>query len=133
MFTKKSQGFTLIELLIVIAVIGILAGVVLAVINPLQQRNRASEAAARAYVGKACTAILGCINASSTGTCATPANEISAGVPQPSGVSALTFNPATNMTTAGSVSATVTNNSCLVSCSLNTGAITLTGAGCVTN
>jgi len=43
MFLSK-KSFTLIELLIVIAIIGILSGVVLAVINPATQRNRSKDA-----------------------------------------------------------------------------------------
>lgn len=41
---KKNFGFTLVELLIVIAVIGVLAAVILAVINPLQQLARGRDA-----------------------------------------------------------------------------------------
>lgn len=41
---KTSKGFTLVELLIVIAVIGVLAAVILAVINPLQQLARGRDA-----------------------------------------------------------------------------------------
>lgn len=40
---KKSSGFTLIELLIVIAIIGVLAAVLLAVINPLEQLARGRD------------------------------------------------------------------------------------------
>jgi len=38
------RGFTLIELLIVIVILGILAGVVVIVINPTRQQNRAKDA-----------------------------------------------------------------------------------------
>lgn len=41
---KKTSGFTLIELLIVIAVIGVLAAVILVVINPLEQLSRGRDA-----------------------------------------------------------------------------------------
>ena len=41
--TAGYTGFTLIELLIVISIIGLLAGVVIAIINPTRQRNRAAE------------------------------------------------------------------------------------------
>lgn len=40
---KKSQGFTLIELLIVIAVIGVLAAVVITVLNPLEQLAKSRD------------------------------------------------------------------------------------------
>ena len=38
------KGFTIIELLIVISIIGILAGVIMTVINPETQRDRARDA-----------------------------------------------------------------------------------------
>ena len=41
---KKTSGFTLVELLIVIAVIGVLAAVILVVINPLEQIARGRDA-----------------------------------------------------------------------------------------
>ena len=45
-------GFTLVELLIVIVIIGILAGVVIGTLNPLQQQNRARDATVRAQIDK---------------------------------------------------------------------------------
>ena len=46
------MGFTLIELLIVIVIIGILAGVVIGVLNPIQQQNRARDATFRSSLNK---------------------------------------------------------------------------------
>jgi prepilin-type N-terminal cleavage/methylation domain-containing protein len=60
------KGFTLIELLIVIVIIGILAGVVLTVINPAQQRDKANIAVARANLDKVCLAMLACGSTSSS-------------------------------------------------------------------
>jgi len=54
---NTSQGFTLIELLIVIAIIGILAAVLIAVINPVAQMNKARDAGLSAAVSKAGLAI----------------------------------------------------------------------------
>ncbi len=48
----NSRGFTLIELLIVIVIIGILAGVVIGVLNPIQQQNRARDATFRSSLNK---------------------------------------------------------------------------------
>ncbi|MFH1896217.1 MAG: type II secretion system protein [bacterium] len=69
-------GFTLIELLIVIAVIGILAAVLISVLNPAQQRTKANEAVLRSTVGKICLAWGSCLSSSTTGVatdCNTPA------------------------------------------------------------
>ncbi|MBI2620617.1 type II secretion system protein [candidate division WWE3 bacterium] len=49
---RVSHGFTLIELLIAIVVIGVLAGVLIALINPTAQRNRAADAGAKATLNK---------------------------------------------------------------------------------
>jgi prepilin-type N-terminal cleavage/methylation domain-containing protein len=56
------SGFTLIELLIVIVILGILTGVVLAVINPTAQQARANQAVLRSNVEKACIALQACAN-----------------------------------------------------------------------
>lgn len=45
--TKKNAGFTLIELLIVIAVIGVIAGVVLIAVNPVYQLQKSRDAGRR--------------------------------------------------------------------------------------
>ena len=49
---NKSRGFTLIELLIVISIIGILAAVLIAVINPVAQQNKARDAGLKASLNK---------------------------------------------------------------------------------
>src|SRR3989344_3503693 len=49
---KNQKGFTLIELLIVIVIIGILAGVLIAVIDPGAQQNRARDANVQATMNK---------------------------------------------------------------------------------
>ena len=71
MHTMRSseQGFTLIELLIVIVIIGILAGVVLAVINPAQQQLKANQSVLRSSTEKMCLALQAC------GTTTTDANQ----------------------------------------------------------
>jgi len=56
---KSSKGFTLIELLIVIVIIGILAGVLIAVIDPTRQQNRARDAGVQATINKVALAAEG--------------------------------------------------------------------------
>jgi len=63
-FQKKSFGFTLIELLVVIVVIGILAGVIIVVINPNLQQEKAKEGVIKGNVDKIGQAVIAC--ASST-------------------------------------------------------------------
>ena len=48
----QKNGFTLIELLIVIVIIGILAGVLIQVINPKAQQNRAKDASVQSTIEK---------------------------------------------------------------------------------
>ena len=68
----SASGFTLIELLIVIVIIGILAGVLLTVINPAKQQQRAKESVLRSNVEKGCLALHACGAASADArTCGT--------------------------------------------------------------
>ncbi|MFA6981676.1 MAG: prepilin-type N-terminal cleavage/methylation domain-containing protein [Patescibacteria group bacterium] len=60
MYKKDERGFTLIELLIVIVIIGILAGVLITVLDPAAQQRKASEASLRANVEKGCLALHAC-------------------------------------------------------------------------
>ena len=48
----SSRGFTLIELLLVIVIIGILAAVVIGIINPVAQQNRAKDAVVKGAISK---------------------------------------------------------------------------------
>lgn len=63
---KREKGFTLIELLIVIVIIGILAGVLIAVIDPIQQQNRARDAGVKASINKVALATEGYVSAYGT-------------------------------------------------------------------
>ena len=86
---KKKKGFTLIELLIVVAIIGILAAIMIGVINPKMQRRKAREGVAKANLAKICQALVACQSSLSTPNasyCNTP-DEIGVKVPtQPTGV-----------------------------------------------
>ncbi len=57
---NSASGFTLIELLIVIVIIGILAGVVITVIDPAAQQLKARETVLRSNVEKGCLALQAC-------------------------------------------------------------------------
>ena len=59
----NQKGFTLIELLIVIVIIGILAGVLISVIDPTSQQNRARDAGIKASINKVVLATEGYISA----------------------------------------------------------------------
>jgi len=60
---KGQKGFTLIELLIVIVIIGILAGVLIAIIDPAAQQNRARDAGVQAAINKVSLATQGFVSA----------------------------------------------------------------------
>jgi len=49
---KSNKGFTLIELLIVIVIIGILSGILVVIIDPTRQQNRAKDASVQAAINK---------------------------------------------------------------------------------
>ena len=64
---RRFKSFTLIELLIVIAIIAILSGVVISVINPIAQRKKAKQGVQRSTMAKLCQAKVACLGASTTG------------------------------------------------------------------
>ncbi len=63
---KNSHGFTLIELLLVIVIIGILAGTIITLINPIQQQNRAKDANVKSALSKIALATQSFISAYGT-------------------------------------------------------------------
>jgi prepilin-type N-terminal cleavage/methylation domain-containing protein len=60
---SSASGFTLIELLLVIVIIGILAGVLIAVIDPQAQQSKARDANVKATMNKVSLATQGYISA----------------------------------------------------------------------
>lgn len=70
------DAFTLIEIMIVIVIIGIIAGTVLAVINPQRQIMRSNEGVLKANMTKLCAGLLACMGSGknyNTGRCDTGA------------------------------------------------------------
>ncbi len=97
MKARHSKAFTLIELLIVVVIIGILAGIVLSVLNPAQQQRRAREGVLQASTGKLCTGLFAC--AATTTTIANCDSDVEIGVTIPTG------NPAGSSYSVGAISA----------------------------
>lgn len=80
---NSASGFTLIELLIVIVIIGILAGILLTVIDPARQQRKAKESVLRATVEKGCLALHACGGTSTDATTCDSMTE--AGIKDPTG------------------------------------------------
>src|SRR3989339_2267431 len=68
MTNRTKKGFTLIELLIVIVLIGILAGIVLTVLDPAQLQRRARETVLRTNVEKVLLALNSCASTTEDAT-----------------------------------------------------------------
>ena len=58
----NKRAFTLVELLIVVVIIGILAGLVLSVIQPAVQQQRAREGVMRTQMSKVCGMAVACMS-----------------------------------------------------------------------
>lgn len=77
---NHKKGFTLIELLLVVVIIGILAGIVIAIINPARMQRRSRESVMLSNVEKVCIAIFSCGSASGAVTSCDDATGAEAGV-----------------------------------------------------
>ncbi|KKS31806.1 hypothetical protein A2380_01825 [candidate division WWE3 bacterium RIFOXYB1_FULL_43_24] len=115
-----ASGFTLIELLLVIVIIGILSGIVIAVINPAQVRRRSAETVMRANTDKVCYAMQACAATRLNPEVACITFEgISATQPNgnPTGsVYGINYSTPPNIVVTGTASGT---NPCVFSCSYN--------------
>lgn len=77
---KRVSGFTLIELLIVIAIIAVLSAVLISVLNPTQQRNKALDSNNRQTLTRVAEAMTACfIEYGGWTSCASEANLETAG------------------------------------------------------
>ena len=139
---KNLKGFTLIELLIVIVIIGILAGVVLSVLNPAQAQRKASESVLKANTEKLCLALFSCAATTSDArNCDADAASIGATAPTAPTSAAYTVSTAASATAAVTVTGTLlagvgSTSSCVFTCVYNfsTGAPTNlaeSGTGCL--
>lgn len=128
------SGFTLIELLIVIVILGILAGVVLAVINPTAQIQKANEAALKANAEKICMALQACANSSLDAMNCENATEI--GYVAPTVPTGATYALTAPVAAGSTITMTSTLGACVGTCTAtpSTGAfVNLTWAGCLVN
>lgn len=122
---RVKSGFTLVELLVVIALLGILIGLVILIIDVPFLRKRARQAVGRENLAKVCSSFAGCLVTSSTGAADECANwdKLGADIPiQPPGA-------VYSLDVAGP---TVSVDGCLVSCD-GKGNISFTaesGGGC---
>jgi len=137
------KGFTLIELLIVIVIIGILAGIVLSVLNPALQQQKANESVLRANTEKMCLALHACGATSTVSTTCDTWTEIGVAAGGANLTSITTVAP-TGATYAGALSGTSPNqkltitgtlSSCVYTCAFDFAsgapiATNMTGAGC---
>ncbi len=64
---RTRRGFTLVELLVVIALLGVLVGIVILVIDVPVMRKKARQAVGRDNLAKVCTSFVGCLVSSPTG------------------------------------------------------------------
>lgn len=119
----NKKGFTLIELLIVIAIIGILSGILISVINPAEQRTKANQAVARSNLEKICLAKISCLNSSITGVNADCDSVTELGVTAPGGPTGATYSY------LGVANPTVVMSGCTYTCNLLTGVVSATSGG----
>jgi prepilin-type N-terminal cleavage/methylation domain-containing protein len=125
LITKNTKAFTLIELLLVIGILAIIIGLVLAVINPQRQRQRAAEGVARGNLAKVCQAIVACQSSLTTfnsALCDSWAEVGTVGNAAPDKPTVAVWSAPTATGTAtlatGAVYATVNVGGCLMSCTI---------------
>lgn len=113
----RRRAFTLIEILIVLALLGILVGIVVLVIDVPMQRKRARQAVGRENIAKACSAFTGCLVTSQTGDLDDCSSWTKIGVAEP-------LDPAGSVYTMSSDGPSIAVDGCIVNCN-SQGRVTL--------
>lgn len=119
---SRKYAFTLIELLIVIVIIGILAGVVLAVINPTVIIRRSQEGVLRSTVAKMCQGLFACAVSSSRVSECDSWNEIGVTLPADPGVQRHAMRPYSTtlvVVEGGIPRGNGSTNNCIIYCAYN--------------
>lgn len=118
MRNRNLQGFTLIELLIVIAILAILGGAILTVLDPAAQRAKASQSAAKSLTRQACTNVAVCNVESSTGSCPNISASIAPTMNLPAGVSS-GVNTTTTVSYTSSMGSGASIKQCTFTCDVS--------------
>jgi len=118
---EHQGGFTLIELLIVVAIIGVLMGIVVVVLNPAQILIRSRQGVCKGNVGRVCEASAACYVAMGSASLCDTDSET--GATLPTAPCAVTITGTTGVVRAS-------QDGCGFACNPVTGIVTQSGTTC---